>query len=200
MNTKQHKPKPARERVVDAASKLFYREGIRAVSVDAVAEEAGVTKKTFYYHFRSKDDLVAEYLSSRDQPNLDLFESWFRSAEGDVADRVDAIFTGVARSARHPAWRGCGFLRTAAELANLPGHPAMVIGASHKKKFENWLSGELAESGIDNPAAIARQIVVLLDGVFSTLLVHRDADYAESAGQAARTLIHSSYPTKNRAA
>jgi AcrR family transcriptional regulator len=59
-----------RERIVSAAAKLFYGEGIRAVSVDAVAEKAGVTKRTLYYHFDSKDDLIAAYLEGRDQPNL----------------------------------------------------------------------------------------------------------------------------------
>ncbi|WP_306030686.1 TetR/AcrR family transcriptional regulator [Stappia sp. MMSF_3263] len=181
--------RPARERIVDAANRLFYREGIRAVSVDAVADEAGVTKKTLYYHFRSKDDLVAEYLASRDQPNLALFASWFDRTEGDLADKVEAIFTELARSARHPKWKGCGFLRTAAELANMPGHPAMRIGAGHKKKFEDWIAGQFAGSGMENPAAIARQVVLLMDGAFSTMLVHRDAAYAEEAGRAAGGIV-----------
>ncbi|WP_417769749.1 TetR/AcrR family transcriptional regulator [Stappia sp.] len=181
--------KPARERIVDAANRLFYREGIRAVSVDAVADEAGVTKKTLYYHFRSKDDLVAEYLASRDQPNLALFAAWFDRAEGDVADKVEAIFTELARSARHPKWKGCGFLRTAAELANMPGHPAMKIGAGHKKKFEEWIAGQLRENGTGNPDAIARQVMLLMDGAFSTMLVHRDAAYAEEAGRAAGSIV-----------
>ena len=183
--------KPAREKIVDAANSLFYREGIRAVSVDAVAEKAGVTKKTLYYHFKSKDDLVAEYLASRDQPNLKLYEKWYETADGDTTDRIEAIFQNLARSARHPKWKGCGFLRTAAELANLPGHPAMKIGAEHKKKFERWLAGRLAEDGMSEPEATARQIVLLMDGAFSTMLVHRDAAYAEEAGRAARTIIRS---------
>ena len=183
--------KPAREKIVDAANSLFYREGIRAVSVDAVAEKAGVTKKTLYYHFKSKDDLIAEYLASRDQPNLKLYEKWFESAAGDMADRIEAIFLNLARSARHPKWKGCGFLRTAAELANLPGHPAMKIGAEHKKKFERWLAGRLAEDGMAEPDATARRIVLLMDGAFSTMLVHRDAAYVEEAGRAARTIIRS---------
>lgn len=183
--------KPAREKIVDAANSLFYREGIRAVSVDAVAEKAGVTKKTLYYHFKSKDDLVAEYLASRDQPNLKLYEKWYETADGDVADRIEAIFQNLARSARHPKWKGCGFLRTAAELANLPGHPAIKIGAEHKKKFERWLAGRLAEDGMSEPEATARQIVLLMDGAFSTMLVHRDAAYAEEAGRAARAIIRS---------
>ena len=62
-----------RARIVDAAVGLFYGEGVRSVSVDAVAEKAGVTKRTLYYHFKSKDDLVAAYLEARDQPTLALY-------------------------------------------------------------------------------------------------------------------------------
>ena len=68
---------PAKERIIDAANRLFYAEGIRAVSVDAIAEKAGLTKKTLYYHFKSKDDLIEAYLESRDQPNLALYQKWF---------------------------------------------------------------------------------------------------------------------------
>src|SRR5690606_6360238 len=81
-----------RERIIKAAVKLFHGEGIRAVSVDAVAAKAGVTKRTLYYHFRSKDDLIAAYLETRDQPNLVVFRQWFDEAAGDIADKVEAIF------------------------------------------------------------------------------------------------------------
>ncbi len=180
-----------RTRIVEAASRLFYREGIRAVSVDAVAEQAGVTKKTLYYHFRSKDDLVAAYLASRDQPNLALFAKWFDEAGGPLTDGVAAIFQGLARAARHPKWKGCGFLRTTAELANLPGHPAVVIGAAHKKRFEAWLAGRIAAAGLDDAPLRARQVVLLMDGAFSTMLLHRDPAYIEAAGRAAVELLSS---------
>ncbi|WP_163460424.1 TetR/AcrR family transcriptional regulator, partial [Escherichia coli] len=70
----------------------------RAVSVDAVAEAAELTKRTLYYHFKSKDDLVAAYLQSRDQPNLALFTKWFNAADGTIAGKVEAIFTHLARA------------------------------------------------------------------------------------------------------
>lgn len=190
--------KPARERIIDAANRLFYREGIRAVSVDAVAEKAGVTKKTLYYHFKSKDDLITAYLTARDQPNLALFEAWFDAADGDVEDKVEAIFVALAQSSRHPKWKGCGFLRTAAELANMPGHPAMKVGAAHKKKFESWLSERLARTHIQQPEATARQINLLLDGAFSLMLVHRDPAYIEEAGRAARALLSRDHLTAPR--
>src|SRR6516165_2700525 len=89
---------PTRERIITAASKLFYSEGIRAVSVDAVAETAGLTKRTLYYHFRSKDDLVAAYLAARDQPNMALFRRWFDQTSGAPSAKVQAIFRQLARN------------------------------------------------------------------------------------------------------
>ncbi|MDA7948359.1 MAG: TetR/AcrR family transcriptional regulator [Hyphomicrobiaceae bacterium] len=180
-----------RKRIVDAAISLFYSEGIRRVSVDAVAEKAGVTKRTLYYHFRSKDDLIAAYLDARDQPGLALMARWFDEAGGDMPDKIEAIFTNIAKSARHPKWKGCGFLRTAAELASTPGHPAVKVGAAHKRKFEDWICEQLGDDGLANAPLLARQIVLLLDGAFSIMLIHRDPSYIEDAGRAASALVSS---------
>jgi AcrR family transcriptional regulator len=182
-------PIQTRERIIDAAAKLFYGEGIRRVSVDAVAEKAGVTKRTLYYHFESKNDLIAAYLDARDQPNLALFARWFQETDGPLAAKIEAIFKNLAQSARHPKWKGCGFLRTAAELAATPGHPAMKVGARHKSGVEAWLARVIGDDGIEDPEELARQIAVLMDGAFSTALVHRDPSYIETAGRAAAALI-----------
>ena len=178
-----------RERIVAAASKLFYGQGVRAVSVDAVAEKAGLTKRTFYYHFASKDDLIAAYLERRDQPNLGLFRHWFTESGGELADKVAAIFRTLGQAARRPAWKGCGFLRTAAELADMPGHPAIRIGIAHKKRFEDWLKTVFEADGILEAELLARQILLLLDGCFATVLLNRDPSYMDSAAAAAATLV-----------
>jgi AcrR family transcriptional regulator len=184
------RPEPStRDRIISAASKLFYSDGIKGVSVDAVAEKAGLTKRTLYYHFRSKDDLVAAYLDARDQPNLALFRRWFDEADGELPVKVEGIFKNLARAARHPKWKGCGFLRTSAELANLPGHPAIKIGAAHKKKFEQWLRATFEAAGIKTSLQLARQILLLLDGSFAVVLLHRDPSYMETAGEAAASLV-----------
>ena len=180
-----------RERIVAAASKLFYGEGIGRVSMDAVAEGAGVTKRTLYYHFRSKDDLVAAYLDGRDQPSLALFQRWFEATQGGLAEKIRGIFTNLAVSARHPKWKGCGFLRTTAELAHMPGHPAIKVGAGHKKRFEGWMCGVIEAEGIGDGLPLARQIVLLLDGSFAVTLLHRDPSYMETAGEAAFSLVRS---------
>ena len=185
-----------RERIISAASKLFYDQGIRAVSVDAVAAKAGLTKRTLYYHFRSKDDLVAAYLAGRDQPNLVLFQRWFAEADGSVPDKVAAIFGNLARATAHPKWKGCGFLRTSAELANLPGHPAIKIGRAHKKNFEAWLRDVFEAEGIASALELAQQCLLLLDGSFAVVLLHRDPSYMETAGKAARSLVEAALPVR----
>ena len=184
-------PDQTRTRIIETASKLFYSEGIRSVSIDAVAEKAGLTKRTIYYHFKSKDDLIAAYLDARDQPNLKLFALWFQEAGGPLHAKIESLFTNLARSARHPKWKGCGFLRTAAELAATPGHPAMKVGARHKANVEAWLAGVIGADGVKGPGELARQIAVLMDGAFSTTLVHRNPSYIDAAGRAAASLIRS---------
>ncbi|QDY99258.1 TetR/AcrR family transcriptional regulator [Nitratireductor mangrovi] len=183
-----------RERIIEAATKLFYGEGIRAVSVDAVAAKAGLTKRTLYYHFASKDDLIVAYLEGRDQPNLAAFRRWFDETPGPLADKVRGIFVELAISAGKPSWKGCGFLRTTAELAAMPRHPAIRAGAAHKKKFEDWLAGIFAEEGLAEAERLARRIVLLLDGSFAQVLLHRDPAYMEEAGAAAHALVEMARP------
>lgn len=181
-----------RAKILSTATRLFYKEGIRNVSIDKVVEKVGVTKRTFYYHFRSKDDLVTDYLESLDLPSLALYREWFEESRGELPTKVEAIFTQGAESARHPKWRGCGFLRTVSELANKPGHPAIKIGSAHKKRCETWLSKELTAGGCAQPELLAKQIVLLMDGAYSIALVHHDPDYFLNAGKAAKSLVETS--------
>lgn len=182
-----------RHQIVAAADELFYSQGLHAVSVDAIAEKAGVTKKTFYYHFKSKDELIGCYLDARDRPTVDRFKAWAGS-EGRVADRMTRFFSNLARSSRRPRWNGCGFLRAAAELANMHGHPALTAARAHKARCEQWLSDMVIEEGHADAETIARALMVLIDGAVSQILIHRDAKYATSAGFAARSLLSRARP------
>lgn len=178
-----------RDRILAAASRLFYRHGVRDVSMDGIAEKAGLTKRTLYYHFRSKDDLIAAYLSLRDKPNLALYGEWYEKAAGDEAARTEAIFAALAKTAGGTHWRGCGFLRTTAELADMPGHPAMKVAAAHKQAIEAWLSTLYASAGLAAPDLLAMQVRLLLDGCFAVGLLHRNPEYMLAAGAAAATLV-----------
>jgi AcrR family transcriptional regulator len=189
-----------REKIIDAANRLFYREGIRAVSVDAVAEAAGLTKRSLYYHFASKDELIADYLRLRDHPNLTRYAAWYAAAGGDLVDRIGTVFDHLATEADRPGWKGCGFLRTAAELVNQPGHPALKIGVEHKKRVEAWFAEIFSENGVSEPARIARQVSLLIDGAFSQAMLYRDPTYFREAGLAAQALVRSALSNSSTAA
>jgi hypothetical protein len=115
-----------------------------------------------------------------------------------AAARVQRIFEHLGRSCQDRQWRGCSFLRAAAEFANLPGHPTRIIAARHKKRFENWLEDILAGDGIAEAAELARQIMILFDGAVAQILIHRDPSYASSAGNAAASLIGNGKRSKRR--
>jgi AcrR family transcriptional regulator len=182
-------PRTTREQIIEAADSLFYGEGIRSASMDAIAAKAGLTKRTLYYHFRSKDDLIAAYLAARDGPTLARYAGWLDATDGSLAQQIAGFFRKLARVAKDASWKGCGFLRAAAELASTPGHPALKIGSAHKKKFEVWLEGCIAAEGLDDAALRARQVVILLDGAVAQMLIHRDPAYALAAGQVAAALV-----------
>ena len=121
------------------AAKLFHSEGIRAVSVDEIAAKAGLTKRTIYYHFRSKDDLIAACLETRDQPNLALFKKWFADTEGGVADKVQGIFRNLARYRTPPQMEG---LRLPAHLgrADQPAGPSRHHGRTRAQEAGRGLA------------------------------------------------------------
>jgi AcrR family transcriptional regulator len=178
-----------RKRILDAAYVEFRRKGYARVGVDELAAAAKVTKRTLYYHFPSKDDLIASYLAARDDPTFARQAAWLDETKGDLPEQVLGLFENLARAMNTPRWKGCGFIRAAAELAGTPGHPALKIGSAHKKRVEAWLEGRIAANGLNEPALRARQVMILLDGAAAQVLIHRDPAYALAAGQAAAALV-----------
>jgi AcrR family transcriptional regulator len=179
-----------RRDILTAADELFYGEGLRSVSVDEIAAKAGITKKTLYYHFRSKDELIAAYLDARDRPTLERFQQW-AGDEGTVTERLERMFRRLGRCAKSPTWKGCGFVRATGELANIPGHPAIRIARAHKANFEKWLSDSLAAEGHRDCEDLARGLMVIIDGAVTQMLLHRDPRYARAASRAACALLNS---------
>jgi AcrR family transcriptional regulator len=181
--------RPTRATIIDAAEALFYEHGLQSASVDAIAARAGVTKRTLYYHFASKDALIAAYLAARDAPTVERYRGWLGDDDRPLPERVVRLFAALASFADQPKWRGCGFTRAAVELAGQPGHPAVVMAADHKRRFEAWLAAKLASGGVADAPALARQLMVLLEGAIALMLVHRDVAYARTAGEAAAALV-----------
>ena len=189
-----------RRHILETAYELFYRKGFARVGVDRVAERAGVTKRTLYYHFRSKDALLAAVLAFHHDLALARIAQWSARLAGDVEATIDALFTDLADWAARPRWAGAGFTRLVMELADLPGHPARAIARRHKRAVEEWLAGELARRDVADPAARARDIVLLLEGSMALMLIHGDRAYAEAAARAAKRLVAPAKPRQRRAA
>jgi len=179
-----------RRRILDAAYDLFYAEGFGRVGVDRVAQQAGLTKRTLYYHFASKDALVAAMLEFHHDLTLARIAEWGEPlAAVDSAHFIDALFAALTSWSREPRWAGAGMTRLVMELADLPGHPARAIAARHKAAVEDWLAGVLDARRAADPRTAARSLMLLLEGCQAMILISGDRGYAATAAAAARRLV-----------
>jgi len=181
--------KKTRERILAAAYGRLYQEGFTRASLDAIAAAAGVTKRTLYYHFESKDALVAAVLEAQHDRALERIQGWASDAPDDPGELIDALFGKLAAWAGEAKWTGSGFTRIAMELADLPGHPARVAARQHKAAVEAWLAARLGAMNLAAPRETARGIMLLTEGCLSLILIHGDASYADAAAGAAKRLL-----------
>jgi AcrR family transcriptional regulator len=181
--------KATRERILIAAYAQFYKNGYARVSMDAIALAAGVTKRSVYYHFESKDALVHAALENQRDQALDLVRSWGNASVASPKDFVTRLFAHLDSWSRGENWTGSGYTRLTMELADLPGHPARQTAREHKKSVELWLSAKLSDLGVRHADQTAREIMILIEGTMSLSLIHGPANYAQAAADAAKILI-----------
>jgi AcrR family transcriptional regulator len=178
---------PAGRRILTAAEELFYDRGITAVGVDLIAERSGVTKRTLYNQFGSKDHLVASYLAGRDQ----RWRSLVRATVEACVDPVDAVTApfDALRTWSETNARGCAFINALAELPD-PAHPAHRIAADQK----HWLLDEFtklaAAAGCSQPASLATRLLVLHEGTLA--LQPLALDVLTESSELARALVRAS--------
>jgi len=171
---------PLVERILDAADRLFYQQGIRAVGVDAIAAAAQVSKRTLYNHFRSKDELIAAYLARRAQP--------MPLSDAPPAVQILAVFDRLERGFAARGFRGCPFVNAVVELGHaVPVANAMAV--DFKEQRRQWYRELLGRLGVADADALASQIVLLVDGAIAHMLVRGDPKVARSAQDAVRTLL-----------
>ena len=178
-----------RQRIVDAAYSLFWRNGFVRVSIDNIADRAKVTKRTVYQHFRSKDDILSAVFSHSGELAMDRLHHIGATLPRDRDAMLESLFRQLAGWAAMPRWPGSGFTRVVAELADLPGHPARAIARTHKATVINWLGELLAEAHVESPFERARELALLIEGAMSLMLIHGDRSYAQIAAQAAKRLL-----------
>jgi len=187
-----------RRRILDGAYRLFRRQGYSRVSMDEIAAAAQVTKRTLYYHFESKDQLLARVLEDQHLLAVAAFRTFGDRLSGSPRAIIDGLFRELAVWADRPRWAGSGFTRLVIELADLPGHPARLIARRHKAMLEALLAELLARSGLERAAEVAREVWLLSEGAISLMLVHGDRSYAAAAAGAAIALIDRRKPRVRR--
>jgi AcrR family transcriptional regulator len=184
------KPDQTKQRIIDAAYESFWRSGFIRTSVDSIAKRAGLTKRTLYSYFRSKDDLLAAVL-------LHYGELAARRL-AHIGDRMPTDRDGMIKSffdqlagwaVSTPRWSGSGFTRLVVELADLPGHPARIMARRHKANTEAWLADRLAKARVARPQERARDLMLLLEGSMALMLIHGDRSYIDAAARAAAQLL-----------
>ena len=176
---------PARQKLLDSASALFYEDGIGATAVDDVVRAAGVSKPTLYAHFGSKAELVAAVLERRHAARAEELEA----IEGGPL----AVFDWLARFYERDGARGCAFVNAAAELTE-PG-PGRAAAAREKAWLRSELTRRAREAGLHDPEALGSQLALLVDGVGARVVVDGPGASAEAvadATAAARTLVGAS--------
>jgi len=176
-----------RERILGTASRLFYREGARAVGIDRVIEDAGVAKASLYRHFRSKDELIAAFLKREDE---DFWSCWDEVAQrhrDDARAELDAHMQWIGeRVARHN-YRGCPQLNIASEFPDA-NHPARTVAVTHKNQLRRRLRGIAERLGVRDPEQLATQLLLVINGAFVSTHVLEGTDAATLLTDAAHAL------------
>jgi len=152
---------PPRDRLLAAAAELFYRHGIKAVGVEAIAEAAATNKMTLYRHFASKDELVSEYLRAAAR---DADGCWARLEQAHPGDALAQLRAFIRDMAEHATCtRGCALANAAVELPD-KDHPARRVIEEHKIAWRARLVALCQAAGLAEPELLADELNLMLEG------------------------------------
>jgi AcrR family transcriptional regulator len=182
---KQRAGRGARDRILAAATELFWANGINATGMDQLAEQAQVSKRTLYAHFASKDELISAYLEHvRDA--VPLPTAVLDRVDLPARERLLAIFNGGALIDK--VARGCAFLNSAVEVAD-PDHPAHRFAARYKRDLARRLTEVAREAGAADPKLLGTQLALVWDGAAARAVVLNSRETAAQARAIATILI-----------
>jgi AcrR family transcriptional regulator len=168
------------KRILDVVDRLFYGRGIRAIGVDTIADEVGISKRTLYNYYPSKDELITAYLARRLQPRGDSDEPAAQQILGEF-DRLERQFGATG-------FRGCAFVNAVAELKE-PKHAANKIALAFKEQRRMWFRELLSRLDVPDPDTLSLQLLLLVDGAIAGALVRGEPKVARAAREAARVLL-----------
>ncbi len=158
---------PARERILEVARDLFYREGIRAVGVDTIVAQSGVAKMTLYRYYPSKDQLVVAFLEEANRRYWEWWDKAMRRHPDDPHQQLGDLFEALERKVTSRSYRGCPFINTAAEFRELT-YAGRDIVLANKHEVRRRLRALSAGCGARDPDRLAEQLQLLMDGVYAS--------------------------------
>ena len=171
--------KSTSERILETADRLLYGQGM-AVGVDTIAAEAGVSTRTLYNHYPSKEALITAYLQRR----IRLIPTSDKPPGQQILDDFDRLERAFAQE----GFRGCAFVNAVAELKD-PRHAANPLALAFKEMRRQWFRGLLERAGVADPEQLSLQLLLLVDGAIAAALVRKDPTVARAAKAAARVLL-----------
>ena len=179
---------PARERLIEAASRLFCRYGINAVGVDTVVAEAGTAKATLYKAFGSKEKLVEAVLEREGRQWRDWFLAGLDAGEDASVDRLRRIFPLLGEWFAQDRFYGCPFINAIGEHDKAEDR-LRAITIAHKKAVLGRIESLALEAGAPDPNRLAHQLGLLIDGAIVVAMISRDPGAARLAAEAAESLF-----------
>jgi AcrR family transcriptional regulator len=183
------KDSAARERLLEAAARIFYAEGINTVGVARIIEEAGVTLATFYRHFPSKQDLILAYLQ-RVHDDFDSRATAAREAAEDPGDVLKRIGSNITAQLLEPGFRGCAFINAASEFED-PDGPILRAVLTHRAWFRDLVRDAFAAAGHHQPDLAASRYVMLRDGATTAGHLGDPAEARETFDRGVTELLRS---------
>jgi AcrR family transcriptional regulator len=183
-----NKKPAAREQILETASRLFYKQGFRAVGIDTIIAESGVAKMTLYKHFSSKDDLIVAYLERSNANFWNWLETVIQPLAGAPRKQLEAIFEGVAQRASSPQCLGCTFTGAAGEFPDL-GHPGHRAALEHKQQVITRFAQLAQEANLHHPQIVAEQLSLILDGAWNAVRMFGPNSHAKHVANTAKIII-----------
>lgn len=180
-------------RIAAAAAAQFHEHGIAATGVDALSKAAGISKRTLYQRFGSKDGLIVAAYECLDRPVFEMFTGPAERASDTPRGQLEAFFAQVETMVKLPEFRGCPFTNASSELAD-PDHPAHAVVRRHKERIRKWLLVRAGAAGAADPIRLSRQLMLVFAGVQSEALLERSSRPAREAREVARILIDAAIP------
>jgi len=156
-------PPSRRDELVDAAMRIFYRNGFHNTGLDQIQKESGISKMTLYNHFKSKDELIVAALRRRDEMFRNNLMKFVETQSKDSTERILAVFDALDAWFNEDTFNGCMFINASAEYCD-PDCPARRVAAEHKLEIIRYIQELCIAAKLDNPEELAQQLYVLIEG------------------------------------